>query len=58
MLTEYETKTGPRKQFHKFVTLNMKKHMYNDVVRISNKNEETMSDFMRRSIQKEVERNT
>ena len=56
MLTEYKTK-GPRKQFQKYVTLNMKEQMYQDMVGVSNKNDETMADFMRRAIGKEVERN-
>ena len=58
MLTEYKTKLkGTRKQFQKFVTLNMKTKMYTDMVNVSNKNDETMSDLMRRAISKEIERN-
>ena len=56
MMTDYNNK-GPRKQFHKYVTLNMKEQMYQDMVKVSNDKEETMSDLMRRAIGKEIERN-
>jgi hypothetical protein len=55
MMTNY-TRKGPRKQFQKYVTLNIKQKTYDDMVEVSNKNEETMSDLMRRAIQKEIER--
>jgi len=56
MLTNY-AKKGPRKKFQKYVTLNMKEDMYNDMLNVSDKNDETMSDLMRRAIAKEIERN-
>ena len=56
MLTEYNTK-GPRKKFTKYVTLNIMKKTYDDMYEISDNNNETMSEFMRRAITKEIERN-
>ncbi len=55
MLTDYKHK-GPRKQYSKYVTLNMKEKMYQDMVTTSIKKDETMSDLMRRAIGKEIER--
>lgn len=56
MMTNYARK-GPRKKFEKYVTLNMKEEMYQDMYSISEKNDECMSDLMRRAIAKEIERN-
>ena len=54
MITDYKTKKGVRKQFDKYITLNMKEIMYADLVKFSNKNGETMSDFIRRAVGKEI----
>ena len=58
MLTGYETKCGPRKKYTKYVTLNMKSDMHKSMILNANKNDETISDFIRRSVKKEIERNS
>ena len=55
MQTQYRNK-GPRKQFDKMINLNVKNKMYNDLCDVADKEEKTMSDIMRRAIQKEIER--
>lgn len=55
MLTNYKHK-GPRKRFQKYVTLNMKEQMYQDLLKVANDDDETMSDVMRTAIKKELER--
>lgn len=46
-----------RKRFEKYVTLNIKDKMHEDMKKhINRKEAETMSDFMRTSIQKEIEK--
>ena len=57
MIKEYKNK-GPRKRFHKHLTLNMKEKMYQDLLKVAEKDDETMSDVARTAIKKEIERRT
>jgi FixJ family two-component response regulator len=52
----YSKKRGPRKKFKSYLSLNLEEQMYQNLVKLSEKNNETMSEIVRRALNKEIER--
>ena len=52
------TSKGRKKRYTKYLTLNIKEEMDAGIRKIATKNDELISDVVRRAISKELERNS